>query len=75
MATGNVAKNDITGRFIKSEPPTSAYRDGHDAAFKKKPLREWYLDEGITIDDEIDGEYSTPVGYFDFMNHFRGRTR
>lgn len=38
MATGNIAKNDITGRFIKSEPPNQAYRDGWDNIFKKKKL-------------------------------------
>lgn len=75
MATGNIAKNDITGRYIKSEPPTSSYRDGHDAAFKKKPLREWYLGEGIIVDDEVDGEYSALVGYSEFMTHFRKQTR
>ena len=75
MATGNIAKNDITGRFIKSEPPTSSYRDGHDAAFKKKTLREWYLGEDIIIDDELDGEYSKLVGYSEFMNHFRNQTK
>lgn len=74
MATGNIAKNDITGRFIKSEPPTSSYRDGHDAAFKKKPLHEWYLGEGIVI-DEIDEEYSTLVGYSEFMNHLRNQSK
>ena len=36
MATGNIARNDITGRYIKSEPPNQAYRDGWDNIFKKK---------------------------------------
>ena len=36
MATGNIARNDITGRFIKSTPPTQAYRDGWDNIFKTK---------------------------------------
>ena len=36
MATGNIAKNDVTGKFIKSEPPNQAYRDGWDNIFKKK---------------------------------------
>lgn len=36
MATGNIAKNDITGRYIKSEPPNQAFRDGWDNIFKKK---------------------------------------
>jgi hypothetical protein len=36
MATGNIAKNDVTGRYIKTEPPNQAYRDGWDNIFKKK---------------------------------------
>ena len=36
MATGNIARNEITGKFIKSEPPNQAYRDGWDNIFKKK---------------------------------------
>lgn len=70
MATGNIAKNDITGRYIKSEPPTSAYRDGFEAAFNKKPLRVWYLEEGIIIDADGD-EYEALVGYSEFRTHFK----
>jgi hypothetical protein len=36
MATGNIARNDVTGRYIKSEPPNQAFRDGWDNIFKKK---------------------------------------
>ena len=36
MATGNIARNEITGRFIKTEPPNQAYRNGWDNIFKKK---------------------------------------
>ena len=36
MATGNIAQNEITGKFIKTEPPNQAYRDGWDNIFKKK---------------------------------------
>ena len=37
---GNIAKNDVTGRYIKSEPPTSAFRDGWDfiESNKKKKM-------------------------------------
>ena len=70
MATGNIAKNDITGRYIKSEPPTSAYRDGHDAAFKKKTLREWYLGEDILIDADSE-EYDSLVSFSEFRTHFK----
>jgi hypothetical protein len=67
MATGNIAKNDITGRYIKSEPPTSSYRDGHDAAFGKKPLCEWL--EGEEISSEID--LDTLVGYSEYLEILR----
>jgi len=36
MATGNIAQNSITGRFIKTDPPNQAYRDGWDNIFNKK---------------------------------------
>jgi len=36
MATGNIAQNPITGKYIKSEPPNQAFRDGWDNIFKKK---------------------------------------
>jgi len=31
----NTARNDITGRVIKTGPPTSSYRDGWDIIFNK----------------------------------------
>ena len=70
MATGNIAKNDITGRYIKSMPPTSNYTDNFDSAFKKKSLREWYLEEAIII-DAYGNEYDTLVGYSEFRTHFK----
>ena len=36
MATGNIAQNSITGKYIKTDPPNQAYRDGWDNIFKKK---------------------------------------
>ena len=70
MATGNIAKNNITGRYIKSEPPTAKYTENFDAAFNKKPLYKWYLDEGIIIDADGD-EYTALVGYSEFKTHFK----
>lgn len=32
----NIAKNDVTGRYIKSEPPNSAFRDGWDHIMNNK---------------------------------------
>jgi hypothetical protein len=45
-------------------------RENFDAAFKKKSLYKWYLDEGIIIDAEGE-EYHTPVSYSEFRTHFR----
>jgi len=36
MATGNTARNDVTGKVIKTNPASSDYRDGWDLAFGKK---------------------------------------
>jgi hypothetical protein len=64
------ATNDITGDSIASRVLSTQGRENFDAAFKKKSLVEWYLDEGIIID--ADGEdYLRPVGYSEFRSHFR----
>ena len=70
MATGNIAKNDITGRFIKSAPPTANYTANFDAAFKKKTLREWYVGEDIVFNDTDDKSESL-VSYSEFKTHFK----
>ena len=64
------ATNDITGDSITSRVFTAQGRENFDAAFKKKSLMQWYLSEGIIIDD--DGEdYHRPVSYSEFITHFR----
>lgn len=65
------AKNDITGDIISSKSLSFEGYANFDEAFRHKSLREWYLAEGIIVDDEINGEYSKVVGYSEFMNHFR----
>lgn len=40
----NTAKNEITGRYIKSLPPTQAFRDGWDNIFAKKTGEEWHAE-------------------------------
>ena len=37
----DIAKNDITGKYIKSEPPNQAFRDGWDNIFAKTTPEEW----------------------------------
>tara|TARA_R110001592_G_scaffold271119_2_gene537631 strand:- start:2027 stop:2254 length:228 start_codon:yes stop_codon:yes gene_type:complete len=50
----NVAKNDITGKFIKSDPPTKLYSDNYDKIFTKKTPAEWaeFIDVKVEIKDE-----------------------
>ena len=67
----NIARNDITGRYIKSEPPTSSYREGHDAAFGKKPLHEWLEGEEINSDIDLD----TPVKYSEYLEILRNNKK
>ena len=66
---GNTARNEITGKFIKTDPPTKLYADNHDKIFAKKPATEW-----IQLDDhkehsldnfleDIDVVTTTPVKY------------
>lgn len=64
MATGNIAKNDITGQYIKSRPPTKMWDENYDRAFCKKTASDWArLDkvEGIYDDLEL-------ISYREFLN-------
>ncbi len=49
----NVAKNDVTGKFIKSDPPNKLYLSNYDKAFSKKTPSEWGKYIGIEIDSDI----------------------
>ena len=55
----NVAKNDITGKFIKSDPPTKLYSDNYDKIFTKKTPAEWaeFIDVKVEIKDENKDSY------------------
>lgn len=70
MATRNIATNDITGKLIKSAPPTINYTSNFDAAFKKKLLREWYVGEDIVF-NEADDKSESLVSYSEFKTHFK----
>ncbi len=59
----NVAKNDITGKFIKSEPPNKIYRDNHDKIFTKKTPAEW----AEFIDVEVEIKDADKVSYKQFL--------
>lgn len=55
----NVAKNDITGKFIKSDPPTKLYSDNYDKIFSKKTPAKWakFVDVEIEVKDEDEVSY------------------
>jgi len=69
MATGNVARNDITGQFIKSKPPTAAWTSNYDKAFAKKTVDEWLKGEP-DIDSVIwdnEDNLDAKISYKDFL--------
>ena len=59
----NVAKNDITGKFIKSDPPTKLYSDNYDKIFTKKTPAEW----AEFMDVEIEAKDEDKVSYKQFL--------
>ena len=72
----DIAKNDITGKYIKSEPPNQAFRDGWDNIFAKKTPKDWkqelYPDIFIKSYDgfrDIDFEEAM-ISKSDFNNRF-----
>lgn len=66
MATGNVAKNDITGQYIKSRPPTKDWNNNYDRAFTKKTAQEWAALDGI----EILGSETEKISYKQFTETY-----
>ena len=59
----NVAKNDITGKFIKSDPPNKLYSDNYDKIFSKKTPAEW----AKFADVEIEAKDEDKVSYKQFL--------
>jgi len=66
MAFGNVniAKNEVTGKFIKTDPPTKKYLDNYDKVFAKKLPAEWA--KALEINEEFDSEVE--ITYKEFLN-------
>lgn len=71
---GTIARNDITGKVIKTNPQSKQYADGWDRIFAKKTAHEWLKeekdiqildpegwkkDDGVTLD--------TPIKWSDFQ--------
>lgn len=59
----NIAKNEITGKFIKSDPPTQKYLDNYDKAFAKKTPLEWATD--LKLEASFDEEEK--ISYKEFL--------
>jgi hypothetical protein len=70
MAFGNVniAKNEVTGKFIKTDPPTKKYIDNYDKVFAKKLPGEWA--KALEINEEINEEFNSEekITYKEFLN-------
>ena len=69
MATGNIAKNDITGQYIKSRPPSKAWNENYDRIFAKKTPAEWAELDGL------EGNYDSVnlVTYREFLNSTKSK--
>lgn len=63
----NIAKNEITGKFIKSEPPNRKYLDNYDKAFAKKTPSEWASDLEMTIESDN----TDKISYKEFLEQFK----
>tara|TARA_B110000858_G_scaffold143513_1_gene163008 strand:- start:253 stop:474 length:222 start_codon:yes stop_codon:yes gene_type:complete len=48
----NIAKNEVTGKFIKSDPPNELYISNYDKAFAKKTPSDWAKYVGVEIDSD-----------------------
>jgi hypothetical protein len=69
----NTARNDITGRVIKTNPTTSTYAENWEKIFAKKTAYEWLKITGREIIDpdgwrRNDGvTMDTPITWSDFQ--------
>ena len=70
---GTIARNEITGKVLKSDPPTQHYRDRWDLIYSEKSGLEWMEIDKIKIitptgwdDDGI--SLKTPIKYKDFLD-------
>jgi len=65
------AKNDITGDSIITGVYSAQGRENFGVAFRKKPLWQWYENEGLLCPDDSDCNSSLHVGYSEFKTHYR----
>lgn len=77
----NTARNEITGKVMKTSPQNSKYAEGWDRIFTKKSAHEWLkeipnttildadgwrYDDGVTLD--------TPIKWSDFQKRLNEST-
>jgi hypothetical protein len=75
------ARNEITGKVIKTNPQNSAYAEGWDKIFAKKSANEWLESmPGVVVYDPDgwrrgDGvTMDTPIKYSDFIQRLNEST-
>jgi phospholipase C len=75
-----MARNDITGKVIKTNPQSQAYADGWERIYAKKTAYEWSRQTPYTILDpdgwrENDGvTMDTPIKWSDFQRRLNKST-
>lgn len=76
----NIAKNDITGKYIKSNPPNAKYTNNWDKIYAKKNAHEWLktLPEIKMIDPDgwkyDDITMDTPINWYEFQKRLNKST-
>jgi len=69
-----MARNDITGKSIKTGPQNKQYSSGWDKIYAKKTAHEWLKEmDGDVVIYDADGwdnevTMDTPIKYNDFMD-------
>lgn len=63
----NIAKNEITGKFIKTDPPTQKYLDNYDKAFAKKTVHEWKEHIDTELEFDVDENDAPAISYKEFL--------
>lgn len=67
------ARNDITGKVIKTNPQNSSYAEGWEKVFAKKSAHEWLENMDIMIIDPDGWRYDdgvtmdTPISWKEFQ--------
>lgn len=74
------ARNDITGKVIKTNPQSTAYAEGWDKIYAKKTANEWlkYIPDTIIYDPDgwryDDITLDTPISWKEFQKRLSEST-